>query len=195
MVSHTLEALSKVARIDATLVVLARDDAQFERHVPGFGGWVARCGGATRAETVANGLDELLARGVGTQDWVLVHDAARCLLRPEWVDRLIDACVDDAVGGLLALPVSDTLKRAEAGRAVATLSREDVWQAQTPQMFRFGILADALARMPQATDEASAIEAIGLRPRLVTGSSENIKVTHPDDFAIAEALLARRAAA
>ena len=132
--------------------------------------------------------------GAAPNDWVLVHDAARCLVRAEWIDALIDARGEDGIGGLLALPVADTLKRAEDGRAVATLARDDVWQAQTPQMFRFGVLADALARMPQATDEASAIEAIGLRPRLVAGSAENIKVTHPDDFAIAEALLARRSA-
>ena len=95
----------------------------------------------------------------------------------------------------LALPVGDTLKRAEGDRAVATLPRDHIWQAQTPQMFRFGVLADALARSPEATDEASAVEAVGLRPKLVTGSPENIKVTHPDDFAIAEALLSRRAPA
>src|SRR5437660_41498 len=120
--------------------------------------------------------------------------AARRLVRTEWIDALVDACKGDGIGGLLAMPVADTLKRAEGDRAVATLAREDVWLAQTPQMFRFGVLADALARSPEATDEASAIEAIGLRPKLVRGSAENFKVTHADDFAIAEALLVRRAA-
>jgi 2-C-methyl-D-erythritol 4-phosphate cytidylyltransferase len=126
---------------------------------------------------------------------VVVHDAARCLVRAEWIEALIEACRNDGIGGLLALPVSDTLKKAEGERAVATMSRDDVWQAQTPQMFRFGVLAEALARSAGATDEAAAVEAIGLRPKLVLGSAENIKVTHPGDFAIAEALLARRAAA
>jgi 2-C-methyl-D-erythritol 4-phosphate cytidylyltransferase len=144
---------------------------------------------------VAGGLAKLAGLGAAPNDWVLVHDAARCLIRAEWIEALVDACRGDGIGGLLALPVADTLKRAEGDRAVATLSRDDVWLAQTPQMFRFGVLADALARSPDATDEASAIEAIGLRPKLVAGSAENIKVTHPGDFAIAEALLARRAAA
>src|SRR5262245_45280547 len=108
VVAHTLDALARVERIAHTLVVLAPDDAQFERHVSGYDGWLARCGGATRAQTVANGLDELLARGVEPGDWVLVHDAARCLVRPQWIDALIDACIDDDIGGLLALPLADT---------------------------------------------------------------------------------------
>ncbi|HSC65274.1 MAG TPA: 2-C-methyl-D-erythritol 4-phosphate cytidylyltransferase, partial [Caldimonas sp.] len=153
---------------------------------------LARCGGTTRGATVAGGLAKLAGLGATANDWVLVHDAARCLVRTEWIEALVDACRNDGIGGLLALPAGDTLKRAEGDRAVATLPRENIWQAQTPQMFRFGVLADALARSPEATDEASAVEAVGLRPKLVTGSPENIKVTHPDDFAIAEALLSRR---
>ena len=196
MVVHTLAALGGVRRFSKILVVVAPEDEHYEKLAlpddPRLA--LVRCGGETRAETVANGLAKLAGFGVGPNDWVLVHDAARCLVRAEWIDAFIDACREDGIGGLLALPVADTLKRAEAGRAVGTLSREDVWQAQTPQMFRYGVLVDALERMPQATDEASAIESIGLRPRLVTGSTENIKVTHPDDFALAEALFARRAA-
>ena len=193
VVAHTLAALSKVTRIEATLVVLAPEDTQFAQHVPGFGGergWVARCGGATRAETVANGLNELLARGAQPHDWVLVHDAARCLIRPEWVDRLIDACWDDEVGGLLALPVADTLKREQDGRAAATVDRADKWAAQTPQMFRIGLLRPALAQAGAAvTDEASAVEALGHQPKLVLGAFENFKLTWPGDFALAERLL------
>ena len=197
LVVHTLAALAAVKRFSKILVVVAPEDQHYEQLVLPDDARLAlaRCGGDTRAATVANGMAKLAGFGALANDWVLVHDAARCLVLAEWIDALIDACREDRIGGLLALPVGDTLKRAEAGRAVATLSREDVWQAQTPQMFRFGVLADALARMPQATDEASAIEAIGLRPLLVAGSSENIKVTHADDFAIAEALLARRATA
>jgi 2-C-methyl-D-erythritol 4-phosphate cytidylyltransferase len=196
MVAHTLAALQDVSRLAATLVVLAPEDEVFEQHVPGFAGergWVCRRGGAQRADTVAGGLDELLSRGARPQDWVLVHDAARCLVRAEWVDRLIDACLVDEVGGLLALPVADTLKRAEEGRVAETLSRSDKWAAQTPQMFRIGMLRDALARAGTAvTDDASAIEALGLRPLLVEGDAANLKVTWPSDFMLAERVLAAR---
>ncbi len=198
LVAHTLAALVVVTRFSRILVVVAPEDRQYDA-LPGLPDdpriSVARCGGSTRAATVAGGLAKLAGLGATANDWVLVHDAARCLVRAEWIDALVDACRGDGIGGLLALPVADTLKRAEGDRAVATLARDDVWQAQTPQMFRFGVLADALARSPEATDEASAIEAIGLRPKLVPGSVENIKVTHPGDFAIAEALLLQRARA
>lgn len=190
VVAHTLAALAQVPRLTATLVVLAPQDDQFELAAPAFGGdraWMARCGGATRAETVANGLAELAARGVQPHDWVLVHDAARCLIRPEWVDRLIDACQDDEVGGLLALPIADTLKQEHEGRSVATLDRSHKWAAQTPQMFRLGLLRPALAHAGAAvTDEASAIEAAGHAPRLVRGDWANLKVTWPEDFSLAE---------
>lgn len=116
LVAHTLAALAAVARIRATLVVLAPDDAWFEGLVPARAGlWTARCGGATRAASVRAGLQALRAQGAADDDWVLVHDAARCLLQPAWVERLIDACADDAVGGLLALPLTDTLKQADEG--------------------------------------------------------------------------------
>ncbi len=208
VVAHTLAALAEVARIEATLVVLSPDDTLFEQHVPGFEGgrgWVARVGGASRADSVLNGLEALMARGVAAHDWVLVHDAARCLLRPEHVQRLIDACEDDEVGGLLALPVADTLKASVAVpdatglaqvRALQTVDRVGKWAAQTPQMFRLGLLRPALlqalsdeASAAQITDEASAIEAVGHQPRLVVGAYENFKVTWPGDFALAERLL------
>ena len=193
VVGHTLKALQSVQRLQALLVVLSPLDREFERHVPGFPGWVARCGGDSRAQTVAQGLDELVRRGAQAHDWVLVHDAARCLVRPEWVDALIDACIDDPVGGLLALPVADTLKEERAGRAMATLSRVGKWQAQTPQMFRLGALQEALRQAgPDVTDEASAIEARGLSPLLVHGSLENFKLTYPSDFELATRLLRTR---
>jgi 2-C-methyl-D-erythritol 4-phosphate cytidylyltransferase len=194
LVAHTLAALSRVARIEATLVVLAPDDEQFEEALPGLAGerlWLAKVGGASRAETVAHGLNALRERGAQPQDWVLVHDAARCLIRPEWVDRLIDACAEDEVGGLLALPLADTLKDEQGGRVAATLPRAGKWAAQTPQMFRLGLLAPALAFAgEQVTDEASAVGALGHAPRLVRGEFENFKVTWPGDFALAERLLA-----
>ena len=197
MMAHTLSALARAPGLAATLVVLAPDDDLFEAAVPEFSGalgWVARCGGASRAETVANGLRELIARGVQPHDWVLVHDAARCLLRPEWVERLIAACESDEVGGLLAQPLADTLKASKAGRVAATISRIEKWAAQTPQMFRLGLLMPALAHADEAvTDEASAVEALGHSPLLVACSIENFKVTWPEDFALAERLLLSRA--
>ena len=197
LIAHTLDALQAVPGLDATLVVLAPDDEQFESAVPGFAGeraWVARCGGASRAESVAAGLLELQARGAQPQDWVLVHDAARCLLRPEWVQALIAACEDDEVGGLLALPLADTLKDERDGRVQATVDRRGKWAAQTPQMFRLGLLQPALRHVGDAaTDEASAVEALGHRPKLVAASLENFKVTYPADFELAERLLRSRA--
>jgi 2-C-methyl-D-erythritol 4-phosphate cytidylyltransferase len=194
VVAHTLAALARVPQLNATLVVLAPDDAAFEQHAPKFEGWVARCGGATRAATVAAGLMALRERGARDDDWVLVHDAARCLLRPAWVQRLIEACVNDDVGGLLALPLADTLKSArEDGRVAATLDRRAKWLAQTPQMFRLGLLQRALAEAGDAvTDESSAIEALGLAPRLVEGAAENFKLTWPADFELARRLLETR---
>jgi 2-C-methyl-D-erythritol 4-phosphate cytidylyltransferase len=189
LVEHTLFALLKVTRVAQVLVVLSPTDTAFETHVPKFGGWVARVGGGSRAVSVVNGLVELLARGAAPTDWVLVHDAARCLVRAQWVNALIDACVDDPVGGLLALPVADTLKRGVNGRVASTLDRAHVWQAQTPQMFRIQALLNALQQAGSGvTDEASAMEAAGFSPRLVVGSMENFKITYPDDFLMAERL-------
>ena len=196
VVAHTLAALANVPRLAGTLVVLAPEDLQFEHHVPRFRGWLARCGGATRAQTVAQGLAALRERGAGDADWVLVHDAARCLLRPAWVDRLIDACLTDEVGGLLALPIADTLKQENHGRVGSTVPRAGKWAAQTPQMFRLGLLRRALAAAASSgeavTDESSAIEALGLAPLLVPGEIENLKVTWPADFALAARLLETR---
>ncbi len=199
VVAHTLQALQAVPRVAATLVVLAPDDDLFGQHATGFEGafaWVAHCGGESRAQTVLNGLLALRERGVHDHDWVLVHDAARCLLRPAWVDRLIDACCDDAVGGLLALPLADTLKQACADRVATTLDRQAKWLAQTPQMFRLGLLHQALAAgavgCDEITDESSAVEALGFAPLLVPGEAENFKLTWPADFALAARLMASR---
>jgi 2-C-methyl-D-erythritol 4-phosphate cytidylyltransferase/2-C-methyl-D-erythritol 2,4-cyclodiphosphate synthase len=162
--------------------------------VPGFAGRAERVGGATRAASVRAGLAALATQGARPQDWVLVHDAARCLVEPAWIDRLIDACLDDAVGGLLALPLADTLKQADGNaRSSATVDRRGKWLAQTPQMFRLGMLLDALDRAGDAvTDEASAVEALGQAPRLVSGDADNFKLTWPEDFARAERVLAAR---
>jgi 2-C-methyl-D-erythritol 4-phosphate cytidylyltransferase / 2-C-methyl-D-erythritol 2,4-cyclodiphosphate synthase len=191
MVLHTLAALAGVSRLAEVLVVVAPGDA--ELNADALGVQVVPCGGATRAASVRNGLDSLLAQGARGDDWVLVHDAARCLVTPPQIDALIDRCQHDAVGGLLAHRLADTLKTASDDRAVATLARDGKWLAQTPQMFRIGALAAALdAAGDQVTDESSAMEAQGHRPLLVEGGSQNFKVTWPDDFALAEAILKNR---
>jgi len=148
------------------------------------------CGGATRAESVSNGL---LASEIEPDDWVMVHDAARPCLTQAHLARLIAELRDDPVGGILAVPVADTLKRADdAGRIARTEDRDGLWQAQTPQMFRAGLLAQALNAARNVTDEASAIEALGLHPKLVAGDSSNFKVTYPQDMLLAELLLNKK---
>ncbi len=193
LVAHTLAALGQVERIASVWVVVRPGDSQIAAHLTDTRATALECGGTTRADSVRNGLAALVARGARAQDWVLVHDAARCLLRPEWVDALIDACIDDAVGGLLALPIADTLKVEQGGRAASTIDRRGKWQAQTPQMFRIGLLQEALALAGAAvTDEASAVEALGHAPKLVAGPLENFKVTWPADFELAARLLRTR---
>jgi len=143
-------------------------------------------GGATRQQSVLNGLQAVRAQ-LTDQDWVLVHDAARPGLTPALVDRLIGEVRNDPVGGLLALPVVDTLKRSDGeGRAEATVPRSGLWVAQTPQMFPYALLRRALEQASDVTDEASAVEALGLKPKLVEGSPRNFKVTLPYDVALAE---------
>jgi 2-C-methyl-D-erythritol 4-phosphate cytidylyltransferase len=199
MVLHTLDAFAQVQRIAAILVVVAPDDSFFStlhaqnQTPPGqkpSSYWVAPCGGASRAMSVQNGLNHLLAQEAKPNDWVLVHDAARCLIEPAQIDALIEACQGDAVGGLLALRLPDTLKCEQAGRVGQTLDRRDKWLAQTPQMFRIGALSQALQSAGTGvTDESSAMEHLGLHPLLVDGSAQNIKVTYQQDFALAEAIL------
>ena len=196
MVVHTLKAFAGVQRIAKGVLVLAPDDVHIDGVLsahpqPLFE--ISRTGGATRAESVLAGLRELTKQGAHEADWVLVHDAARCLVTPEQINALIDACQDDAVGGLLAHKLADTLKVETQGRVAQTVDRSDKWLAQTPQMFRIGVLLQALELAGAAvTDEASAIEAMGLSPLLVPGSAQNFKVTYPEDFALAEAILNSR---
>ena len=190
MIWHALSTLCANPDIRTVFVVLAPDDEHFARYdwshcadklAPLY------CGGATRAASVANGL---LASELEPDDWVLVHDAARPCLSAQLLARMIGELRDDAVGGILAVPVADTLKRADAQQRIAcTEPREGLWQAQTPQMFRAGLLAEALARCSNVTDEASAVEALGLQPKLVASDSSNFKVTYPQDIVLAELLL------
>ncbi len=196
MVLHTLAAFAGVARLRGTLVAVASGDRFLQAYAnPSF--FTVDCGGPTRADTVLGGLGALLERGAQANDWVLVHDAARCLVTSAQIDGLIDACAHDGVGGLLAHKLADTLKTAISGpggiRVASTVDRADKWLAQTPQMFRIGALRAALENVgSSATDEASAMEAMGLHPRLVPGSALNFKVTYPEDFLLAQAVLAQR---
>ena len=196
LIDHTLAALLAVPRLAGIGVVVSPEDRVLASPDARVRVW--HVGGATRAHSVFNGLLAFQGAGARASDWVLVHDAARCLLQPREAQALIDACKDDPVGGLLALPVPDTLKQSgEQDRVTATLDRSRVWQAQTPQMFRLGALWAALQDAQASgfagiTDEASAIERTGAAPKLVRGSAQNFKVTYPEDFALAEALLATR---
>jgi len=193
LVSHTLAAFCGVARISRTLVLLAPGDTEFATLGLMAHCVSVECGAPTRAGTVTNGLSAVRALGAQDHDWVLVHDAARCLVTPELIDRLIDACGGDAVGGLLAVPVSDTLKLAAGGRVAVTVDRNLHWLAQTPQMFRLRTLEMAFLRVGDAvTDEACAVEALGLSPKLVPGDASNFKVTYPQDFTMAQAILLSR---
>lgn len=186
---HSLQALLAAPSLDAVYLALAPDDTHYTAfdlpRVERVN--VLRCGGASRAETVRNAL-LVLSDQLHEDDWVIVHDAARPCLRSSDVERLIATLADDPIGGLLAVPLADTLKRADAdGRIAATVSRDALWRAQTPQMFRYAMLKQALAHRADApiTDEASAMEAIGHAPRLVAGDERNLKVTFPQDLALA----------
>lgn len=190
MIYHALTTLCACPDIQTLFVVLAPGDEHFKRYDWSHCGdklETLYCGGATRAESVANGL---MASELEPDDWVLVHDAARPCLSQAQLARLIGELRDDEVGGILAVPVADTLKRADGAQRIArTESRDSLWQAQTPQMFRAGLLLEALQTAPSVTDEASAIEALGLHPRLVASESSNFKVTYPQDIRLAELLL------
>lgn len=196
VLERSLRVLESAESVSGIVVVLAPDD----RH------WAAlslSCrkalltvkGGAERADSVLAGLTAIAGK-CPEEDWVLVHDAARPLLEPRQVDDLEAALFGHTCGGLLAVPLRDTLKRVEAGEVTGTIDRSGYWQAQTPQIYRYRMLADALEqardRKMQVTDETMAMELIGQRPKVVEGSPENIKITVPADLALAEYLLSRR---
>jgi 2-C-methyl-D-erythritol 4-phosphate cytidylyltransferase len=193
MIYHALTTLCASTDISAVFVVLAPDDEHFRRFDWSHCGDKLEplyCGGATRAESVMNGL---MAAELAPDEWVLVHDAARPCLSDAQLAKLIAEVRDDAVGGILAVPVADTLKRADAMQRIAhTEDRNGLWQAQTPQMFRTELLLQALNQARDVTDEASAIEALGLHPRLVESESANFKVTYPQDIKLAELLLSQK---
>ncbi len=209
MIWHALTTLCACPELTTVFVVLSPNDTMFHEYDWSHCGEKLQplyCGGGTRAESVANGL---MASELEPDDWVLVHDAARPCLTQELLAKQIAELRDDPVGGILAVPVADTLKRADARQRIeSTEPREGLWQAQTPQMFRSGLLAQALSlclarpigeegccvRRPVVgvTDEASAVEALGLNPKLVASDSTNFKVTYPQDLRLAELLLNNR---
>lgn len=195
MLHHAVRGLLIAGEIEAVFVVLAPDDSDFRRHDwSEFGDRLAPlyCGGHSRHDSVRNGL-VAASSTVDPEDWVLVHDAARPCLGEDELRRLIEIVAPDETGGILAIPVSDTLKRADSEqRIAATEARAGLWQAQTPQMFRHGVLLQALEQSANTTDEASAVERLGLRPRLVEGRATNLKVTYPADLELAELLLRGR---
>jgi 2-C-methyl-D-erythritol 4-phosphate cytidylyltransferase len=186
VLQHTLNALQKCAAIERIFVNVQRDDAYAEgvtnHHLNVT---LLRTAGGTRAETVQNALKDI-AKQVRRDAWVLVHDAARPCVTGVDLQRLVSLAGAHPVGGLLAAPVSDTLKRANAqGEVAETVARDGMWRALTPQMFRYETLLHALAASPDVTDEAQAIEALGMSPLLVAGSARNIKITLPDDAELA----------
>ena len=193
MLRHALDAFLASPLIDHSYVVVSPDDGVIDAVIPGQGVTVLRCGGATRMETILNALQALQGI-VEEHDRVLVHDAARPGLTPALIAKLIDEVGDHPAGGLLALPVVDTVKRAGQGSlAAATVPRDGLWLAQTPQLFSYALLRRALSEAPDPaaiTDDASAVEALGLSPKLVEGHPRNLKVTLPRDIQTAEMYLA-----
>ena len=193
MLYHSVKALLASGRIDAVFVVLAPEDEVFrQQDWREFGERIAPlyCGGATRHDSVLNGL-VAASSTVQPEDWILVHDAARPCLGQRELGRMLDTLATDDVGGILAVPVTDTIKRADTAETIlCTEPRDHLWQAQTPQMFRHGMLLQALSRTAKLTDEAGAVEALGFKPRLVLGSRANLKVTHAEDLQLAQAILA-----
>lgn len=197
ILAHSIKIFQFHPLVSSITVILAADDQLFESAV----GLLAKhvntvTGGETRAHSVRNGL-RYLSENYCKTDWVLVHDAARPCLSASRLEKFLDQGLKSIHGAILAAPVGDTLKRAgDSQEIIATVDRTGLWAAQTPQLFRVGVLADAIDEAHDAgvtlTDEASAMEFVGIKPLLVMGSSANIKITHSSDLAIAEALFSRK---
>lgn len=197
VLAHSIRAFQFNPLISTITVILAEDDQWFESAVGPLSAAVKTVtGGATRAQSVRNGL-RFIAENYSDSDWALVHDAARPCLSSSRLEKFLELGLESPHGAILAVPVGDTLKRAgETQEIIATVDRNGLWAAQTPQLFRVGALAKAIdaAQMQgcELTDEASAMEFVGIKPLLVMGSAANIKITHSSDLAIAEALLSRK---
>jgi 2-C-methyl-D-erythritol 4-phosphate cytidylyltransferase len=191
LIQHVIKVFDQDIKIQSIHVILSEQDAYWQHEYLNASekAKVHYCGGETRAQTVLNGLDAMQG-SVDIDDWILVHDAARPGLTNRLLSQLIASIVSDDTGGLLALPLADTLKKSDTNsRVVNTIPRDQLWQAQTPQMFKFSTLKHALESFNGTpTDEAEAIEALGLKPKLVTGELRNLKVTYPQDLTVLSAL-------
>jgi 2-C-methyl-D-erythritol 4-phosphate cytidylyltransferase len=191
LIQHVIRVFDQSPQIQSIHVILSEQDAHWRNAYLNASekAKVHYCGGETRSETVLNGLNAM-QDSVAEHDWILVHDAARPGLTNRLLTQLISSLQDDEVGGLLALPLADTLKMSDAESRVAkTIPRDQLWQAQTPQMFKYATLKRALGNFNGSpTDEAEAIEALGLKPKLVTGELRNLKVTYPQDLVVLSAL-------
>ena len=197
IIIRTLQRLGDVGRISGIGVGISPHDAAWARVTSGLSEAVwSFVGGSTRLETVSNGLDELVSRGEGSA-WVLIHDAVRPCVCAEDVNRLIDAVDFQPPGGLLASPVNDTLKSAdEAAQVTQTVPRANLWRAQTPQLFPVRLLQEALIQAGnqklECTDDAQAIEHMGLRPKIIACADHNLKITQRSDLALACAILSQQ---
>lgn len=193
VLEHTIGIFERHEAVDLTVVVVSPEDTfadKVQTAFPQVRVW--KNGGQTRAETVRNGAEKLLEIGLASaDDNILVHDAVRCCLPSEALTRLIEQAGNAAEGGILAIPIADTLKCADGGNISATVERTSLWQAQTPQLFRAGLLHRALAaeNLDGITDEASAVEKLGVRPLLIQGDARNLKLTQPQDAYIVRLLL------
>jgi len=202
VITHTLRAIDAYRPLRGILVGILESDQYWPEVETGLDGFTSELitfkGGAERADTVLLGLQEIARRG-GEDDWVLVHDAVRPLVSATDIDRLVSEVANHEDGGLLALPVADTLKSEQQGRASGTVDRSHLWRAMTPQFFPVTRLMQVLAQCREqgmlVTDESSAIEHTGGRPRLVTGSADNIKLTYPTDMEMAASLILSRSKA
>ncbi|MDO4997284.1 MAG: 2-C-methyl-D-erythritol 4-phosphate cytidylyltransferase [Neisseria sp.] len=197
VLSHTVNIFLNNAEIDLIAIVVSPEDNQVQTALskplhPKV--VILPCGGETRAESVRNGVDALLNQQLAAEtDWILVHDAARCCLPPAVLQRLLNESTQnetEQTGAILAIPVADTLKRATGEHIAQTVSRQDLWQAQTPQMFAAHLLQTALnGDLNDITDEASAVEKLGIAPKLVLGDVRNIKLTQAQDADLVRLLL------
>ena len=191
VIEHTLSAFIDIEEITEVVVVVAADDEEIDQYAlisPKVR--VARVGSDTRAKTVLNGLNTIQC---DSHDWVLVHDAARCCISAFAIKDMIDKLQNDKVGGILALPVYDTLKLGNNGLITKTVDRTNLYQAQTPQMFRYNVLHKALSNcdLDYITDDASAVEELGFQVRILDGEVTNIKLTYPSDVKLAQFYLSK----
>jgi 2-C-methyl-D-erythritol 4-phosphate cytidylyltransferase len=197
VIEHTLEKLLQVEKIAGVVVAIHQRDQQFNRLPLAKNKKIFTAhGGNERSDSVLSALNSLQKKAK-LNDWILVHDAARCCVRIEDIENLISVLAEDQVGGILGVSSSDTLKQVSSSNTIQlTLDRTTIWQAQTPQLFRYGLLRDALQSAIQKgqviTDEASAVELAGYKPQIVEGHTDNIKVTHPEDLEIAAMILKRQ---